>query len=61
MNDRLYTVNNLMQLGLSRDKAYELMHSKAFPAIKIGGRYYVPQSAWEMWLSKYAGKEFIVA
>ena len=30
-------------LGISRAKAYELMHSKSFPTIKIGKRMTVPK------------------
>lgn len=48
----------LLQIG--RDKAYGLMHSKGFPAIKIGGRYYVAQDELRKWLERYAYKHFII-
>ena len=35
-------------LHIGRDKAYALMHSKAFPAIKIGGRYFVAYKTFEV-------------
>ena len=57
---RLYTVNDLRQLGLGRDKAYQLMRSEAFPSIKIGGQYYVDEKAFEEWLKRYENKEFIL-
>lgn len=56
--EKLYTVKDLMQLGISRDTAYQLMHSKAFPSVKIGGRYYVTEDAWESWLKQYQYKQF---
>lgn len=54
--ERLYTVKDLQEMGISRDKAYQLMHSKSFPAIKIGGRYYVAEGALESWLKRYQYK-----
>lgn len=32
------------ELRIGRDKAYALMHNSAFPSLKIGGRYYVPEA-----------------
>lgn len=46
------------QLGVSRDRAYGLMHSKCFPSIKLGGRYYVEDTKLREFLDKYAYKEF---
>ena len=38
----LLTVKDLQSiLGIGRDTAYALMHSQAFPAMKIGRRYFV--------------------
>lgn len=55
----LLTVKELQDiLKIGRDKAYALMHAKAFPAIKIGGRYYVSQDALNNWLKQYAYKCF---
>ena len=55
----LITVNELQQLlHIGRDKAYALMHSKAFPSIKLGGRYYVSKDELDSWLKKYAYREF---
>ena len=42
----LLTADNLREkLGIGRDRAYALMHSKSFPAMRIGGRYYVSEEA----------------
>ena len=46
------------RLGVSRDCAYRLFHAKAFPSIKLGGRYYVDEKKLEEFLEKYAYKEF---
>lgn len=58
--DKLYTVKDLREMGIGRDKAYQLMHNKTFPAIKLGGRYYVTQNALENWLKKYQYREVVL-
>lgn len=45
-------------LRTGRDKTYALMNSKAFPSIKIGGRYFVDADALDEWICKYRYKEF---
>lgn len=54
--EKLYTVKDLQEMEIGRDKAYQLMHNKSFPAIKIGGRYYVTEDALESWLKRYQYK-----
>ena len=39
-------------LGISRAKAYELMHSKSFPTIKIGKRMTVPKDKLIEWIER---------
>ena len=47
----MLTVKELQaQLKIGRDTAYALMHSRNFPSIKLGGRYYVTQAALDKWL-----------
>ena len=58
--EKLYTVKDLCAMGLGRDKAYALMHSTTFPSIKIGGRYYVTEEAWLMWLKRYQYKNVVI-
>ena len=49
----LMTVKELQNyLGIGKDKAYKLIKSKAFPAVKIGGRYYVIKPYFAVWLGK---------
>ncbi len=57
----MLTVKDLQEiLKIGRDTAYALMHAKAFPSIKIGGRYYVTQEALDSWLRSYQYKEFLL-
>ena len=39
-------------LGLSRAKAYELMHSKGFPTLVIGKRMVVPKDKLIRWIDQ---------
>ena len=39
-------------LGISISSAYELMHEKDFPSIKIGNRLIVPKDKFREWIDK---------
>ena len=39
-------------LGISRANAYNLMHSKGFPTIKIGKRMTVPKDKLSEWIDR---------
>jgi len=53
----LMTVKELQSyLGIGKDKAYALVKSKSFPALKLGGRYYVIKPDFVIWLEKQTGK-----
>lgn len=57
----MLTVKDLQKiLKIGRDTAYALMHAKAFPSIKIGGRYYVTREALDSWLKSYEYKTFVL-
>lgn len=57
--DTLLTVDDISSiLKCGRDKAYRLMRTPGFPAIKIGKRRYVKQSIFNNWLETYTYKEF---
>lgn len=61
LNPILLNVQDLqILLQIGRDKAYSLMHAKGFPAIKIGGRYYVAQEELRKWLDKYTYRTFVL-
>ncbi len=36
-------------LGVSPSSAYELMHEKLFPALRIGNRLIIPKDAFQDW------------
>lgn len=42
-------------LGISLTSAYELMHEKDFPSIKIGSRIIVPKDKFREWIDKKSG------
>ena len=45
------TADQLAQaLGISRAGAYQLMHSKGFPTIRIGKRMVVPKDKLLLWM-----------
>lgn len=44
-------------LGIGKDKAYALVKSKLFPALKVGGRYYVIKPDFVSWLERQIGKQ----
>lgn len=48
------TVANV--LGISISSAYELMHEKDFPALKVGNRLIVPKEKFEQWVEYKTNK-----
>ena len=42
-------------LGISRVKAYELTHTRGFPAMRIGRTIRVPRQALMRWIEEQAG------
>ena len=46
------------ELNVGRDRAYNLMHAKGFPSIKIGRRYYVEPEELHKWIQRYTYREF---
>ncbi|MCI9080054.1 MAG: helix-turn-helix domain-containing protein [Lachnospiraceae bacterium] len=47
-------------LGCSTKKAYMIVRQDDFPKITIGRGYYIPRPAFESWIKKYTGKEYIL-
>ena len=43
-------------LGISPSSAYELMHEKGFPVLKIGNRMVVPKEKFRAWVEESVGK-----
>ena len=42
-------------LGIAPSSSYELMHEKAFPALRIGKRIVVPKEAVIQWVEQHTG------
>ena len=43
-------------LGISISSAYELMHEKGFPALRIGNRIVVPREKFIQWVDEITSK-----
>ena len=43
-------------LGVSPSSAYELMHEKGFPTLRIGNRLVVPKAEFQSWVKERTGK-----
>ena len=49
----ILTVEQLQDfLGISRPKAYELVHTKGFPTVRIGRAIRVPREALMRWIDE---------
>ncbi len=49
-------VNTVAQvLGVSISSAYELMHEKGFPALRVGNRIIVPKEKFCQWVEEQTG------
>ena len=44
-------------LGISRAGAYELVHGKGFPSLKIGSRIVVPRDKFLAWIDANSGSK----
>ena len=54
----ILTVEQLQDfLGISRPKAYELVHTKGFPTVRLGRAIRVPREALMRWLEEQKGQE----
>ena len=42
-------------LGVSISSAYELMHERGFPALRIGNRIVVPKEKFHRWVETQVG------
>jgi excisionase family DNA binding protein len=52
INNSIMTVDELAkELRISRVKAYELVHQKDFPSIKIGRSIRISREAFNRWIS----------
>ena len=42
-------------LGIAPSSAYELMHEKNFPTLRIGSRFVVPKDKFQQWVERQTG------
>ena len=42
-------------LGIAPSSAYELLHEKDFPSLRIGNRIVVPKEPFIQWVDAYTG------
>lgn len=50
--DKILKVSDIQKhLGISKNRAYELIKMKTFPKIQIGHRYYIPEDEYNKWIS----------
>ena len=42
-------------LGIAPSSAYELMHEKDFPVLKVGSRMVVPKEKFIQWVEQHTG------
>ena len=42
-------------LGVAPSSAYELMHEKDFPTLRIGNRIVIPKEAFIRWVEQHTG------
>ena len=42
-------------LGIAPSTAYELMHEKDFPVLKVGSRMVVPKEKFIQWVEQHTG------
>lgn len=42
-------------LGIAPSSAYELMHEKGFPSLRIGSRIVVPKEKFQQWVEEQMG------
>ena len=51
--ERILKVSDIQNhLGISKNRAYELIKMKTFPKIQIGHRYYIPENEYNEWIKK---------
>ena len=56
----MYDVNDIQSIfKIGRSKAYQLLSSSGFPAIKLNKKLLVEKRKLEEWISKNSGKTYI--
>ena len=56
MNKLTYDAGEIAEiLGISKSKAYDLLHREDFPTLRIGKRLLVVRSNFDTWLEEQSG------
>lgn len=56
----MYDVNDIQSIfKIGRSKAYQLLSSSGFPAIKLNKKLLVEKGKLEEWISKNSGKTYV--
>lgn len=56
MNKLTYDAGEIAEiLGISKSKAYDLLHREDFPTLRIGKRLLVVRSKFDTWLEERSG------
>lgn len=56
----LYTVDDIQRIfKIGRSKAYQLLSSSGFPAIRLNKKLLVEKGTLEDWICKHSGKTYI--
>ena len=59
--DNILTIKDVQKnLGIGKNRAYELGKLKGFPKIKIGHRYYIPEAAYNEWIKNNTKSRIIL-
>lgn len=58
MDDYLSAKDIQKKLGISKNTAYKLFHTKGFPSIKIGNSLRVSEQKLDNWLDRYTNYNF---
>ena len=59
--DNILTIKDIQEnLGIGKNKVYKLIKLKGFPKIKIGHRYYIPESAYNQWIKNNTRSKVIL-
>ena len=52
-NKRVYTCNEIQNiLGVSRTTVYQLIRSKVFNTVRVGGQYQISKKSFDKWLDE---------
>ena len=58
METEVYKYKEIMEkLNISKNQAYKLLNSGAFPVIKVGGTYRVSKKVFDNWLHNQQGEQ----